>query len=99
MSPNSCTECSKLPPSHAESCPNCSDPASSRAHAYETDHCDLAHSAHKECKLIQLLGIIVISAGIFAALAESPIAATVSIAIGGAIYLTGLLASWWNQGD
>ncbi len=52
-----------------------------------------------EYKLIKLLGACVVIAGVIAAVADSPIAATVAIAIGSATYVTGLLGSWWNSGD
>jgi len=52
-----------------------------------------------EYKLIQLLGAVVLLVGIIAALADSPVAATISITIGMATYMSGLLGSWWNSGD
>ena len=52
-----------------------------------------------EYKLIQLLGVVVLGVGIGAAMADSPVAATVSITIGVATYMSGLLGSWWNSGD
>lgn len=60
---------------------------------------DGTHAALLEYKLIQLLGGVVAAAGIIAAFADSPIAATVAITIGSATYMTGLLGSWWNSGD
>lgn len=60
---------------------------------------ETARASLREYKLIQLLGVVVFGAGIFAIVAESPVAATVSITIGVATYLTGLLGSWWNSGE
>jgi hypothetical protein len=53
----------------------------------------------REYRLLQLLGIGVIGGGIVAAIADSPLAAAVSITIGIATYLTGLLGAWWNRSD
>ena len=52
-----------------------------------------------EYKLIRILGTVVAVAGIGAAMADSPIGATVAIVIGGGTYLTGLLGAWWNRRD
>jgi hypothetical protein len=52
-----------------------------------------------EYKLIRMLGTVVAVAGVGAAMADSPIGATVAIVIGGATYLTGLLGAWWNRRD
>lgn len=99
MSLNSCTECGARLSSQAETCPDCGYPASSRTNAAHGDIADSIHSTRKEYKLIQLLGAIVVLVGVVAALLESPIAAAVSIAIGAATYLTGLLGSWWNRSE
>lgn len=56
-------------------------------------------NADLEYKLVQVLGAVVFSAGVIAAFAESPIAATVALTIGGATYLSGLMGAWWNSGD
>jgi hypothetical protein len=56
-------------------------------------------SSLMEYKLIQLLGVVVLGVGIVAALVDSPVAATISITIGMATYMSGLLGSWWNSGD
>jgi len=60
---------------------------------------DTARASLMEYKLIQLLGAVVLLVGIIAALADSPVAATISITIGMATYMSGLLGSWWNSGD
>lgn len=96
-SPISCTECRVRLPAHAEACPECGYPVTGRAHHELFDAAEVDHATLKEYKLIQLLGAIVIAAGIIAAIADSPIAAAVSITIGGGTYLTGLLGSWWNR--
>lgn len=61
------------------------------------DAAEAEHATMKEYRLIQVLGALVIVAGIIAAIADSPIAAAVSITIGAGTYLTGLLGSWWNR--
>lgn len=95
-SPKSCSEChAKLPP-QAEACSECGYPVTG---TYAQDDKERPGAAMQEYKLIQLLGVSVFSVGIIAALAESPIAASVAISIGCATYLTGLLGSWWNSGD
>lgn len=99
MPPNSCTECGTRLPAQAETCPDCGYPVTARAHIEHVAFGETSHSTHREYKLIQLLGGVVVVAGIIAALADSPIAAAVSIAVGTATYMTGLLGSWWNRGD
>lgn len=99
MSLNSCTECGTRLSSQAETCPDCGYPAAPRTNAAHGEVADSLHSTRKEYKLIQLLGAIVVIVGVTAALLDSPIAAAVSIAIGAATYLTGLLGSWWNRSE
>ena len=60
---------------------------------------EVTRTADLEYKLIQVLGAVVFGAGVVAAIAESPIAATVALTIGGATYLSGLMGAWWNSGD
>lgn len=81
----------------AEACSECGYPVTAQE-AGTLKHDD-AGNAELEYKLVQLLGAIVFGAGVFAAFAESPIAATVALTIGGATYLSGLMGSWWNSGD
>lgn len=91
-----CSECRAQLPSQAEACSECGYPvpASGQAASHE-----LIETADLEYKLVQLLGAVVFGAGVVAAFAESPIAATVALIIGGATYLSGLMGSWWNSGD
>lgn len=98
MSQSSCTECGARLPRQAETCPECGYPATPRYsdHGYSAL---TVQSAQKEYRLIQMIGGLVVAIGIAAAFLDSPIAATVSIAIGAATYLTGLLGSWWNRGE
>lgn len=97
MSPSSCSECGARLSSQAETCPECGYPATPR-YSIHGETVESTPSALKEYKLIQMLGAGVVGVGILAALLDSPIAAAVSIAIGAATYLTGLLGSWWNRG-
>lgn len=92
-----CSECRARLPAQAEACAECGYPVTARRN--ENDQHEEARNADLEYKLVQLLGAIVFGAGVFAALAESPIAATVALTIGGATYLSGLMGSWWNSGD
>lgn len=96
MSP--CTQCGTRLAHHTSACPDCGYPAVG-AIGLDSEANEIAQSTMMEYKLIQLLGAVVVGAGIIAALADSPIAATVSITVGGGTYLTGLLGSWWNRGD
>ena len=90
-----CSECRARMPAQAEACSECGYPVTAHAHGKhdETDNAEL------EYKLVQLLGAVVFGVGVFAAFAESPIAATVAVTIGGATYLSGLMGAWWNSGD
>ena len=98
MSPSPCSECGTRLSSQAETCPDCGYPATPH-YLIHGDVAEVARSMHKEYRLIQMLGGGVVAIGLAAALLDSPIAAAVSIAIGVATYLTGLLGSWWNRGD
>ena len=95
--PMTCPECrAKLLPQE-EACTECSYPVTGAA---GTNDRQVAKKASDlEYKLVQLLGAIVFGAGVIAILAESPIAATVALTVGGATYLSGLMGSWWNSGD
>ncbi|HJV85937.1 MAG TPA: hypothetical protein VJ698_10710 [Noviherbaspirillum sp.] len=64
----------------------------------EGDEGNAGETALKEYKLIRLLGGAVIAGGLVAIMADSPIAAAVSITTGIATYVTGLLGAWWNTG-
>jgi ribosomal protein L37E len=92
-----CSECHSRLPAQAEACAECGYPVT--AHASQYNQHEGAANADLEYKLVQLLGAVVFAAGIFAAFAESPIAATVALTIGGATYLSGLMGAWWNSGD
>lgn len=92
-----CSECQARLPVHAEACSECGYPVTGGNDA--SGRQDLAQNADMEYKLVQLLGAVVFGAGVIAAFAESPIAATVALIIGGATYLSGLMGSWWNSGD
>lgn len=95
--PIRCSECNARLPVQAEACSDCGYPVT--AARERNGGLDSARSAEMEYKLVQLLGAVVFAAGVFAAFAESPIAAGVALTIGGATYLSGLMGSWWNSGD
>lgn len=99
MSQKSCSECGTHLSVQAETCPECGYPAITYRFARHVEIADPAPSTHKEYKFIQLLGISVVAIGVVAALLDSTIAAAVSISIGAATYITGLLGQWWNRGD
>jgi hypothetical protein len=92
-----CTECQARMAAQAEACSECGYPVT--AHAAGNGKKDDTGNAELEYKLVQLLGAIVFGAGVCAAFAESSIAATVALTIGGATYLSGLMGAWWNSGD
>lgn len=92
-----CSECRARMAAQAEACSECGYPVT--GNAAESGKQDDGSNAELEYKLVQLLGAIVFGAGVFAAFAESPIAATVALTIGGATYLSGLMGAWWNSGD
>lgn len=92
-----CSECRARLPAQAEACSECGYPVT--VHKREQSRHEAASNADLEYKLVQLLGVVVFAAGVIAAFAESPIAATVALTIGGATYLSGLMGAWWNNGD
>lgn len=94
-----CTECHTRLPVQAEACPDCGYPVTALSNADAQEDPQHPRGILMEYKLIKLFGIVVFSAGVTAAIADSPIAATVAIMIGGATYVTGLLGAWWNSGD
>ena len=93
-----CSECGASLPSDAVSCPACGYPVIVPA-IMESEDPDTARASLMEYKLIQLLGVVVFAVGIVAALADTPIAATIPITVGAATYMTGLLGCWWNRRD
>lgn len=95
--PVSCSECQCRLPAQAEACSECGYPVTGGTRQNGVN--DVTRTADLEYKLIQVLGAVVFGAGIVAAIAESPIAATVALTIGGATYLSGLMGAWWNSGD
>ena len=96
-SPVVCSECQTRLPAQAETCVECGYPVTNDG--APSGNSKSAQASLMEYKLIQLLGGCVVLAGVIAAVADSPIAATVAIVIGSATYVTGLLGSWWNSGD
>jgi ribosomal protein L40E len=93
-----CTECGAPVTAQAEGCPECGYPAIV-PQSNNADELESLQASLKEYKLLQVLGIAVAGGGLVAAMAESPLAAAVSIAIGLLIYLTGLFGTWWNRSD
>jgi len=94
-----CTECRTRLPIQAEACPDCGYPVTVGHHVLPHEHAHQVRRAMMEYRLIQLLGVVVFGAGVVAALADSPIGATVAITVGCATYMTGLLGAWWNSGN
>lgn len=92
MSLISCTECGARLSMRAEICPDCGYPVTAAGH-------EIARTWQREYKLLQLLGACIACAGIAAAIADSPVAATISITAGIAAYLAGLLGAWWNTSE
>jgi len=79
----------------AETCTECGYPVTGGA----ARRAEAVRAADLEYKLVQLLGAVLFGAGVIAVVADSPIAATISLTIGGATYLSGLMGAWWNSGD
>ncbi len=90
-----CTECGTHLPANAEVCSECGYPVIGRWR----EATDATQAALKEYRLIQYLGAAATCGGLVAAFADSPFAAMVSITVGIATFLTGLLGAWWNTGD
>lgn len=95
--PVCCSECSARLSAQADACSECGYPVTSSL--AQNNRQDAMQTSELEYKLVQLLGAVVFGAGVIAAFAESPIAATVALTIGGATYLSGLMGAWWNSGD
>jgi hypothetical protein len=93
----SCSECQARLPAQADACTECGYPVTSDAG--RDGNRDALQATALEYKLVQLLGAVVFGAGVIAAVANSLIAASVAITIGGATYLSGLMGAWWNSGD
>ena len=93
-----CTVCGTHLAAHAEACPECTYPVMTKMQDPLSEQ-ESSLAAVKECRLLQILGIGVASGGLIAAIADSPLAAGISITIGLATYLTGLLGIWWNRDD
>lgn len=91
-----CTECHRRLPAHADLCPECGYPAMPAA---MPDKTAIERAPFAAYRLIRLLGGALLGAGIVAAIADSPTAATLAIMSGCLTYITGLLGSWWNSGD
>ncbi|HZW23574.1 hypothetical protein [Noviherbaspirillum sp.] len=79
----------------AETCTECGYPVTGGA----ARRAEAARAADLEYKLVQLLGAVLFGGGVIAVVADSPITATISLTIGGATYLSGLMGAWWNSGD
>ena len=96
-----CAECGARLSVQAEACSECGYPhirtAASLPRAAED--LDSAQAIHGEYRLLQAGGLIVLVAGILAALADSRFAAGVTLTVGGTIYLAGVLGAWWNRRD
>lgn len=95
----SCGECGKQISNLAELCPDCGYPTSpGDAAAQHADPDPAADSATlREYRLMQFLGAVVALAGIAAAVADSPIASVVAIAIGLGTFAAGFLGAWWHR--
>lgn len=95
-----CAECGSRLDIHAEACPDCGYPHL-RPLLMRPGEPPRAQSrgALAQYRLLQAGGLIMLVAGILAALADSRFSAGVTLAIGGALYLAGLLGAWWNRHD
>lgn len=94
-----CAECGSKIAAQAEACPECGYPhlsATLLARSGDPGR-DRAGTAHAQYRLLQAGGLIILVAGVLAALADSRFAAGVTLAAGAALYLAGLLGAWWNR--
>lgn len=96
-----CAECGARLAVQAEACPECGYPhiRSTAAPPRRGEDFESAQAVHGEYRLLQAGGLIVLVAGILAALADSRFAAGVTLTVGGTIYLAGVLGAWWNRRD
>jgi hypothetical protein len=97
-----CLECGARLSAQAEACPECGYPRVMSPDATPGDsygELESAHSVLKEYRFLQIGGLLVLAVGGVAILADSRFAAGVTLTVGGVLYLTGLLGTWWNRRD
>lgn len=90
--PMGCPKCGKCLPARDVPCTLCGAAALLRESSGELDIPMI-----REYRVLRLCGMVVLVAGILAVLADSRFAAGVALTIGTAIYLVGLLGTWWNR--
>ena len=93
----SCRECGEQISNLAELCPDCGSPAlpyATVAEAQRHEGATADPAALREYRWMQVLGATVVVAGIAAAVADSPIASVLAIAIGLGTFAIGLLGAW-----
>jgi hypothetical protein len=93
----SCRECGSRVPNLAELCPDCGYPSSPVASSENTMLSDMStgdSTSLREYRWIQVLGAAVIIAGIGAAIADSPLASLLAIAIGIVTFAFGSIGAW-----
>jgi hypothetical protein len=97
-----CLECGARLSAQAETCPECGYPRVTSPDTTPGDsygELESAHSVLKEYRFLQIGGLLVLAVGGVAILADSRFAAGVTLTVGGVLYLTGLLGTWWNRRD
>jgi hypothetical protein len=93
----SCRECGKQISNLAELCSDCGSVALPHVEVTEAKRQEGAAAdpaALREYRWMQVLGAAVVVAGIAAAVADSPIASVLAIAIGLGTFAIGLLGAW-----
>jgi hypothetical protein len=91
-----CTECRCRLSDQAEACPDCGYPVTGVGiPASDQQHLS-QQMPLKQYRLMRRAGLITIVGAGTAALADFPASAGLVGAMGGAVYLVGLLGAWWN---
>lgn len=93
----SCRECGSRVSKLAELCPDCGYPNSPvipTENAAQADPSTNDSTSLREYRWIQVLGAVVIVAGIAAAVADSPLASLLAISIGCATFAVGFMGAW-----
>ena len=94
----SCPECKKEVSSLAAACIHCGAPLARTAIAVAPAKVVTTQQTLKSYKLIQLVGVMLICAGVVACTAQSPAASAGLWMIGVLLFIGGRAAAWWGNG-
>jgi ribosomal protein L37E len=100
VAPCTCNQCGSCLSAAAETCPDCGYPQAPGIQArVPASRIDLAPDLLADYRFLKYGGLGLVALGFIAAYADSRFAAGVTLTIGGALYVAGLLGGWWNRRD